>query len=252
MRTIDINCDMGESFGQYSLGNDEEVIRYVSSVNIACGFHAGDPTTMDRTVKLADKHHVRIGAHPGLPDLQGFGRRNIAILPVEAYQLTLYQVGALKAFTQANGAKLSHVKPHGALYNMAAKDKQLATAIAEAVYQLDPTLTLIGLSNSALTNAGEALGLTVAHEVFADRTYQSDGTLTPRHHPNAVINDEMQAIEQVKQMVLDQRVTSTTGKVIPIQADTVCVHGDNPHTLSFLKKLQDCLQQSGISLTSNK
>ncbi|TMU86950.1 LamB/YcsF family protein [Bacillus sp. BHET2] len=236
---IDLNCDLGESFGAFTIGKDEEMMKYVSSVNIACGFHAGDPLVMKQTVSHALKHNLKIGAHPGLPDLQGFGRRMIHISPEEAYALVQYQIGALLAFVKAQGGTLAHVKPHGALYNMAAKDDKLAKSIAEAVYDLDPGLTLFGLSQSELTKAGEEIGLHVAHEVFADRTYQSDGSLTPRSLPNAVLHDETKVVEQVLRMVNQQEVVSTDGSIISIQADTICLHGDNEAALLLAKRLYE-------------
>ncbi|WP_282139326.1 LamB/YcsF family protein [Rossellomorea aquimaris] len=234
---IDLNCDLGESFGTYTIGQDEEMMKYVSSVNVACGFHAGDPLVMKQTVTNALSHNLKIGAHPGLPDLQGFGRRMIQVTPEEAYALVQYQIGALLAFIEAQGGKLSHVKPHGALYNMAAKDSELAVSIAKAVFDLDPGLTLFGLSQSELTKAGAEIGLHVAHEVFADRTYQSDGSLTPRSLPNAVLHDENQVEKQVLRMVEKQEVVSTDGEVLSIKADTICLHGDNMAALNLAKRL---------------
>ncbi|MGM0864965.1 MAG: LamB/YcsF family protein [Bacillota bacterium] len=238
---IDLNCDLGESFGTYTIGQDEEMMKFVSSVNVACGFHAGDPLVMKQTVTNALSHNLKIGAHPGLPDLQGFGRRMIQVTPEEAYALVQYQIGALLAFIKAQGGKLSHVKPHGALYNMAAKDSDLAASIAKAVYDVDPGLTLFGLSQSELTKAGEEIGLHVAHEVFADRTYQSDGSLTPRSLPNAVLHDENEVEKQVLRMVEKQEVVSTDGKVLSIKADTICLHGDNTAALNLAKRLYEKL-----------
>ncbi|RBP01135.1 LamB/YcsF family protein [Rossellomorea aquimaris] len=238
---IDLNCDLGESFGTYTIGQDEEMMKFVSSVNVACGFHAGDPLVMKQTVTNALSHNLKIGAHPGLPDLQGFGRRMLHITPEEAYALVQYQTGALLAFVKAQGGKLSHVKPHGALYNMAAKDSELAASIAEAVYDLDPELTLFGLSQSELTKAGEEIGLHVAHEVFADRTYQPDGSLTPRSLPNAVLHDENEVEKQVLRMVEKQEVVSTDGEVLSIKADTICLHGDNMAALNLAKRLYEKL-----------
>ncbi|WP_064093213.1 LamB/YcsF family protein [Rossellomorea aquimaris] len=238
---IDLNCDLGESFGAYKLGQDEQMMKYVSSINIACGFHAGDPLVMKHAVQQALQHNLNIGAHPGLQDLQGFGRRMMGISPDEAYALILYQIGALNAFVTSQGGKLSHVKPHGALYNMAAKDEDLAHAIAKAVYDFDASLTLFGLSGSKLTSAGENIGLKVAHEVFADRTYQSDGSLTSRSLPNAVLHDKDQVEEQVLRMVEKQEVVSTNGEILRIQADTVCLHGDNDAALELAKKLFNLL-----------
>jgi 5-oxoprolinase (ATP-hydrolysing) subunit A len=238
---IDLNCDLGESFGTYTIGQDEEMMKFVSSVNVACGFHAGDPLVMKQTVTNALSHNLKIGAHPGLPDLQGFGRRMIQVTPKEAYALVQYQIGALLAFIKAQGGKLSHVKPHGALYNMAAKDSDLAESIAKAVYDVDPGLTLFGLSQSELTKAGEEIGLHVAHEVFADRTYQSDGSLTPRSLPNAVHHDENEVEKQVLRMVEKQEVVSTDGEVLSIKADTICLHGDNTAALNLAKRLYEKL-----------
>ncbi|MBW3113091.1 5-oxoprolinase subunit PxpA [Bacillus sp. MCCB 382] len=239
---IDLNCDLGESFGAYTIGKDEDMMNYVTSVNIACGFHAGDPLVMKHTVTNAMKHNVKIGAHPGLPDIQGFGRRMMHISPEEAYALIQYQMGALYAFVEAQGGVLSHVKPHGALYNMAAKDFALAKSIAEAVYDFDPSLTLFGLSQSELTRAGDEVGLHVAHEVFADRAYQSDGSLTPRSLPHSVLHDENEVEKQVLRMVEKQEVMSIDGKIVSIQADTVCLHGDNEAALSLAKRLYNKLR----------
>ncbi|MEG9298941.1 5-oxoprolinase subunit PxpA [Mangrovibacillus sp. Mu-81] len=239
---IDLNCDLGESFGAYTIGKDEEMMKYVTSVNIACGFHAGDPLVMMQTVHQAIEHNLKIGAHPGLPDLQGFGRRTINITPQEAYALVQYQVGALQAMVKAQGSKLSHVKPHGALYNMAAKDIDLSRSIAKAVYDLDESLVLFGLSGSELTRAGTEAGLTVAHEVFADRTYQADGTLTSRSLPDSVLHDADRVEEQVMRMVEHQQVYAVTGEIISIQADTICLHGDNSEGVNLAKRLKDRLR----------
>jgi len=199
---VDLNCDLGESYGAYKLGNDEAILPFVTSANIACGFHAGDPAVMKKTVRLALQHQVAIGAHPGLPDLVGFGRREMAVSPEEAFDMTLYQIGALAAFVQAEGGAMHHVKPHGALYNMAAVTPALAEAIAEAVYRVNPELVLYGLAGSALIKAGQKLGLRTANEVFADRTYQPDGTLTSRRLPNALLSDPQEAIRQVVRVSL--------------------------------------------------
>ncbi|SJN54338.1 LamB/YcsF family protein [Vibrio ruber DSM 16370] len=246
MNSIDLNCDMGESFGVYSLGNDVALMDYVSSVNIACGFHAGDPGVMRETVRHALEKSLAIGAHPGLPDLAGFGRRTMAISPREAYDMVVYQIGALYGFVRAAGGHLHHVKPHGALYNMAAQDTSLAAAIAQAVKDVDPTLILYGLSGSTLILAGEAEGLRVANEVFADRTYQSDGTLTPRSQPDALIHHDDEALNQVLDMVSQGKVQATDGQWIDIQADTICIHGDGAHALEFAVKIHQTLQQSAV------
>jgi UPF0271 protein len=248
MYRVDLNCDLGESFGVYNLGVDKEILQFVTSANIACGFHAGDPGVMRKTVKLALANHVAIGAHPGLPDLNGFGRRNMDISPQEAYDMVVYQVGALAGFVKAEGATMQHVKPHGALYNMAAKRKNLAQAIAQAVYNVEPNLVLFGLSGSELVKAGEKIGLHTAHEVFADRTYQADGSLTPRKQADALITDQKQAVSQVVRMVKEKTVMSQQGSDITLQADTVCIHGDGAHALVFARKIGEFLKDSGVSV----
>lgn len=248
MARVDLNCDMGESFGNYKLGADEEILQYVTSANIACGFHAGDPQVMRTTVKLAMEKGVAIGAHPGLPDLIGFGRRNIDISPQEAYDMVVYQIGALYGFVKAEGGKLAHVKPHGALYNMAARSKELSDAIAEAVYKVDGSLVLFGLSGGELIDAGERIGLRTASEVFADRTYQQDGSLTPRRQPDALIRDVQEAADQVIRMVKEEKVRSRQGSEVRIKADTVCIHGDGPHALDFSHQIRRLLAAAGIDV----
>jgi UPF0271 protein len=247
-RSLDLNCDMGESYGLWSVGSDAALLDYVTSANIACGFHAGDPGTMHKTVKLAIEKGVAVGAHPSFPDLQGFGRRAMSITPDEAYDLIVYQVGALAGFARALGGRLSHVKPHGALYNMAVMDRKLANAIAEAVRDTDPGLVLFGLAFSELVRAGEEAGLTVANEVFADRTYQADGSLTPRSQPNALIKDVNASIEHVRRMVGDGKVKSLQGTEVPVRADTLCIHGDEPTALEFVQKIRKALADDGVRL----
>lgn len=248
MIKVDVNCDLGESFGRYQLGEQEEVLKYVTSANIACGFHAGDPTVMRKTVALAVENDVRIGAHPSFPDLIGFGRRQMQVAPHEAYDMVVYQIGALDAFLRLHNTQLQHVKPHGALYNMAAVDPSLAEAIAQAVKDVSPSLVLYGLAGSELTKAGEKLGLTVAHEVFADRTYQPDGTLTPRTEANALITDEQQSLDQIRQMVMEGSVRAVDGTNVKLQADTICVHGDSPHAVAFARRIYDDLRESGVNV----
>ncbi len=250
--SVDLNCDAGESFGAYHLGNDEAILPFVSSVNIACGFHAGDPAVMKKTVNLALQHGVAIGAHPGLPDLAGFGRREMAVSPEEAYDLVIYQVGALAGFVKAAGGTLHHVKPHGALYNMAAVNIPLAQAIAEAVYQLYPEAFLYGLSGSALIQAGQKVGLPTVNEVFADRTYQPNGTLTPRRQPDALITSPQEAINQVVQMVTAGTVRAQDGRLIPIQADTICIHGDGAHAMAFARQINETLQRENIGIRAGR
>lgn len=248
MPNIDINCDMGEAFGHYAMRNDALLFKYISSANIACGFHAGDAAVMQDTVALAVQHNVAIGAHPGLQDLQGFGRREMKISPKEAYQITLYQIGALSAFVKAASAKLNHVKPHGALYNMAAKDVKLAQAIVDAVYDFDVSLILYGLAGSELINAANNKGLKCAGEVFADRTYQDDGSLTPRTQPNALITNEKESLAQVLMMVNKQQVISVNKKIIALKADTLCIHGDGEHAVAFAKTIHHALTNDGITI----
>ncbi len=243
---VDLNCDLGESFGRYQLGEQAEILKYVTSANIACGFHAGDPTVMRETVKLAIDNNVKIGAHPGLPDLNGFGRREMAITPQEAYDMVVYQIGALQGFVSLYGATMQHVKPHGALYNMAAKNAALAEAIAQAVYDISPNLILFGLASSELTKAGEKLGLSTAHEVFADRTYQADGNLTSRKQADALITDEETSVNQVIRMVKEGKVASQQGIDVALKADTICIHGDGEHAVAFAKYAHETLTQQGI------
>ncbi|GAA0614938.1 5-oxoprolinase subunit PpxA [Virgibacillus siamensis] len=246
---IDINCDMGESFGVYNMGRDEEILDYITSANIACGFHAGDQSTMRKTVKMALEKDVGIGAHPGFPDLNGFGRRYIALSPEEIYELVIYQVGALQGFVKAEGAKMQHVKAHGALYNHAAKDKAVAESIAKAVYDLDPELILFGLAGGELVKAGENIGLPTASEVFADRTYQEDGSLTSRREKDALILDQEVASSQVVHMAKNGTVQSQQGTDISIQADTVCIHGDGIHALEFAQHINQKLASEAISVS---
>lgn len=251
MISVDLNCDMGESYGVYALGNDDAILDLVTSVNIACGYHAGDPRTMRRTVAGALEKKVAIGAHPGLPDLAGFGRRNMSISPDEAYEMTVYQIGALEAFVRAEGGRMHHVKPHGALYNMAAQQDKLAEAIAEAVYKVNPELVLYGLSGSKLIAAGERAGLRTASEVFADRTYCRDGSLTPRQEPDALIHDPAIAAAQIIQMVKSGTVISREQIEVKLKAETICIHGDGEHALAFARQIRELLQKQGVRLEAN-
>jgi len=248
MKIIDLNCDMGEAFGNYAMPNDEKLMDYISSANIACGFHAGDAAVMQQTVALALKKGVAIGAHPGLADLQGFGRREMKITPSEAYQLTLYQIGSLSGFVKAAGSKLHHVKAHGALYNMAAKDADLAKAIVQAVYDFDPGLILYALAGSKMISEAADKGIITASEVFADRTYQDDGLLTPRTAENALINSEEEAIKQVIDFALKQEVKSVNGNHISLRAETLCLHGDGEHAVAFARLISERLTKEGISI----
>jgi UPF0271 protein len=252
MYKVDLNCDMGESFGAYQIGCDEEILPYITSANIACGFHAGDPATMRKTVERALAHGVEIGAHPGLPDLIGFGRRNMAITPQEAYDMVVYQIGALNGFLQAEGYPMQHVKPHGALYNMAAGRADLARAIAEAVYRVNPELILVGLAGSQLIEQGKKVGLRVKNEVFSDRTYQQDGTLTPRTQPDALVTSDELAVQQVIRMVKEGKVMTQQGIDIAIQAETVCIHGDGRHALMFARHIREALKAADIAVQAMK
>ncbi|SFK20882.1 UPF0271 protein [Halobacillus dabanensis] len=248
MHIVDLNCDMGESFGNYRIGRDDEILKYVTSANIACGYHAGDPSIMKKTVKMAIEHNVGIGAHPGLPDLAGFGRRPMDVSEEEVYDMVVYQIGALKGFVDTEGGKLQHVKPHGALFNMAAKDSSLANAIAKAVYDIDPELILFGLAGSELVNAGKKHGLKTASEVFSDRTYQQDGTLTSRREPNALITDHEQAVNQVIRMIKENKVQTLQNVDIDIDVQTICIHGDGESAIEFANYITKALKESEIEL----
>ena len=233
---MDINSDMGEG-----MSNDAELLHYISSTNIACGWHAGDPATMKQLVELAIQKNVLIGAHPGFPDLGGFGRREMEISEEDAYNYVIYQAGALQGFANAAGTKLHHVKPHGAFYNQAAKNIQLARGIARAVKDLGREVILYGLAGSCLVDAANELKVPVWQEVFADRRYTKEGFLVPRTQAGAVIEDEAAALEQVMQMAKKGQVTAIDGSIIKIQADTLCIHGDNPHAVEFARKIQAAL-----------
>ena len=238
MVKIDLNCDMGESFGRYTLGDDEVLMPLITSANVACGWHAGDPLVMDRTIRLAKQHDVSVGAHPGHHDLQGFGRREIDLSPEEAESFVLYQIGALYALAKANGVELTHVKPHGALYNQAAKDEALARGISRGVARFSKSLILIGLADSALIRAGEESGLRVANEGFPDRAYNGDGTLMSRKLPGAVL----ESVDQVAANAVRIAKEGVGGHRI----DTLCIHGDNAHAPAFAKAVQAALHQNNI------
>jgi 5-oxoprolinase (ATP-hydrolysing) subunit A len=249
-KSIDLNCDMGESYGVWTMGSDAEVMPYITSANIACGFHAGDPATIRKTVALAADHGVAIGAHPSLPDLQGFGRRVMKISPQDLYDLVVYQAGALEAFARAAGARLHHVKCHGALYNMAAADETLSDAMARAVKDLGGELILYALSNSQMMKTAKEKKIRVAGEVFADRGYADDGSLAPRDQPGGMIEDAAQAVKQALAMIEDGYVTSLSGKPVPVAADTLCLHGDQPGAAAFAKALRKIFSEKGISVAA--
>lgn len=245
-RKLDVNCDIGEGFGAYRLGFDEEIMPYISSANIACGFHAGDPMYMRRTVRLAEAAGVSIGAHPGLPDIMGFGRREMMVSADEARDYVVYQIGALQGFTGTK--KLQHVKPHGALYNMGARNEELARAVAEAVREADPDLILVGMAGSAWVKVGRELGLRVACEAFADRAVNADGTLVPRSHAGAVINDVEEVMMRVVRIVTEGKVAAINGEEIEMMADTVCLHGDTPGAADLAQTLRQGLEAAGITI----
>ena len=247
---IDLNSDLGESFGRYTLGNDAAVLERVSSANIACGFHAGDPVVMQKTVGLCRASGVRVGAHPGFPDLMGFGRRSMSLSFDEAKAYVLCQLGVLDAFCRAQGVRMQHVKPHGALYNMAAKDESLSRAICEAVRDFDRELIVLGLANSALVKTAKDLGLRAASEVFADRAYEPDGSLVARSRPGAMITDEDEALRRVIRMVTEHRVSAVTGEDIEIVPDSICVHGDGEKALLFVQRIRAALAADGIELAT--
>jgi len=248
LKTIDLNCDMGESYGAWKMGEDAAVMPYVTSANIACGFHGGDPATIRKTVALAVERGVAIGAHPSLPDLQGFGRRVMKIKPQEMYDLVVYQAGAVEAFARAAGAKLHHVKCHGALYNMAATDAALSEAMVRAAKDLGVMLYV--LSNSKNFEIAKRAGIRVAGEVFADRGYSDDGTLAPRDLPGGLIEDAAQAVKQALAMIEQGYVTSLGGKRVPVAAQTLCLHGDQPGAVAFAKALRQAFLKKGISIAA--
>lgn len=239
---IDINCDLGESFGPWRMGADEQVMAHITSANVACGAHAGDPVIMRQTVRLAKAAGVAVGAHPGFADLLGFGRREIAADPEEVEASVIAQVGALAAIARAEGVVLQHVKPHGALYNMAARDRRLADAVARAVASFDGALILFGLPNSPLLDAGRAAGLRVAAEGFADRAYQPDGALTPRSTPGAVIDDVSAVVARAVRMATEGIVLTADGHEVPLRIDTICVHGDTPGAPELARQVQESLR----------
>jgi len=249
-QSIDLNCDLGEGFGPWTPVDDASLLEVASSASLACGFHAGDPATMRRTVRLAMDRGVAVGAHPSLPDLQGFGRRPMDITPLEAYELALYQIGALGAFVRAAGGRLNHVKPHGALYTQASRDRALADGIARAVRDFDPSLILFGLSGSELVAAGRAAGLSVAREAFADRGYQRDGSLVPRSQAGALVEDVDAAVERGLRMALEGRVMTPQSEWVSLEVDTLCIHGDNPGALECARRLRAALEGKGLRVTA--
>ena len=243
---IDFNCDMGESFGMYKLGYDEEVISYITSANIACGFHAGDPMWMRTTVDLAEKHGVGVGAQPSFPDLMGFGRRNMSVSAEEARNDVTYQIGALQAF--ASDRKLQHVKPHGAMYNMAVADEALAQAICQAVLDVDPNMIVVALAGTKWVDMAAKMGLRVAREAFADRAFTAQGTLVPRSQAGSVIHDVDEVVRRSVRMVTEGKVTAITGEEVEINADSLCLHGDTPGAVDMARAVKEGLNAAGVEI----
>jgi len=248
MRRIDVNCDMGESFGCYVLGRDADMMPFISSANIACGFHAGDPSVMRKTVSLAVQHGVGIGAHPGFPDLAGFGRREMRMSADDLRDAIIYQIGALMGFAQALGARVRHVKLHGALYNMAADDEAMARAIVEAILELDANLMLVGLAGSKMLKIAQAAGLQAVGEVFADRAYHADGRLVSRNMPGAVLTDSSEIAERAVKMVNERKVTTFDGAELDLDFETICLHGDTPGAVEHARIIVERLRQEGIKI----
>ncbi|HHC24189.1 MAG TPA: LamB/YcsF family protein [Desulfobacterales bacterium] len=252
---IDLNCDMGESFGPYKIGRDDEVIKYITSANIACGWHAGDSAIMDKTVRMAMLNNVSVGAHPGYPDLHGFGRKRIDYPPEDIRTLVMYQIGALQAFCTAHGTRLRHVKPHGALYLAAVEREPVARSIAEAIASVDPELiyvALAGKKGELMRSIGTELGLKVIYEAFPDRAYTPEGTLAPRREPGAVIKDPEEIARRAVMMAKEGRITATDGTEIDLTAQTLCVHGDSDAALESVKRIREVFDDEGIEVSPIK
>jgi len=247
---LNLNSDLGESFGAWEMGDDDAMLRIVNSANVACGFHAGDPLVMFNTVALAKKNGVSIGAHPGYPDLQGFGRRRMDIPLGELEAMLIYQIGALEACALAHGVRVSHVKPHGALSNIACADRKVADAIARAVHRLDPSLILLAPAASQLIVAGREMGLPVVEEIFADRAYMDDGNLVPRSQPGAMVHGAEASLQHVMRMVEESALISINGKRIPVNPQSICVHGDNADAVATAQAIRDGLQKVGYRLAT--
>ncbi|PIE61415.1 MAG: hypothetical protein CSA29_03370 [Desulfobacterales bacterium] len=252
MKTIDLNCDMGESFGNYKIGMDKAVMAYITSANVACGWHAGDPMVMDDTVRMAKTHGVGVGAHPGYPDLMGFGRRKMNLSPAEVRQYLVYQIAALQGFCKVHGVTLRHVKPHGALYLDAVENKETARAVAEAILSLDPALRFVALAGKKgelMRQMGEALGLKVIFEAFPDRAYTPEGTLVPRHQPGAVITDPGEVAKRAMDMA-EGHVIAVDGSCIELDVQTLCVHGDNPDAVNLVRQIRTGLEKNGVQVVT--
>lgn len=252
MEKIDLNCDMGESFGAYRLGMDDAVIQFISSANIACGWHAGDPLVMDHTVAIAVEHGVGVGAHPGYPDLLGFGRRNMDCTPEDLRNYVIFQIGALQAFCNAHGTQMQHVKPHGALYLTAVENEDVARAVAEAIVSVNPDLlyvALAGAKGELMRRIGQEVGLRVVYEAFPDRAYSPEGTLVSRRQPGAVIKEPREVAERALRMVKEGVVIAVDGSTIPLEAQTLCVHGDNPKAVDLVRSIRETLEADGVAVT---
>lgn len=245
---VDLNSDVGESFGAYTIGQDPVLLPHITSANVACGFHAGDPGVMRATVAMARQHSVAVGAHPGFPDLVGFGRRDLHATPREVEDFVIYQIGALAAIAAAQGVRLQHVKPHGALFNMAVRDGALADAIARATAAVDRELLLFGLPGSELIRAGQRAGLRTASEVFADRAYEPDGTLVSRRKPGAVIHDPEAVVARVVRMAAERTVVAADSSIVRLEVDTICVHGDTPGAANLVARVRQALETAGVKV----
>jgi len=245
---VDVNCDMGESYGAFCIGSDAEILPWISSANVACGFHGGDALVMNRTVQMAKARGVAVGAHPSFPDLQGFGRRRMDVPPAELQAILVYQIGALRAFTEIHGIALQHVKPHGALSNMASENPDVAKVVAEAVRLVNPNLILLAPFGSRLAQAGKEAGLKVALEVFADRRYEADGSLRSRQHGNALLTQPEEVVQHVLGMVLENRITAVDGLHIPVKAHSVCIHGDSPGAVEFARRVHQALEAHSVQI----
>ncbi len=253
MKTIDINCDMGESFGAYTIGMDGDVIRHITSANIACGFHAGDPQVLRRTVRMASENRVSVGAHPGFPDLMGFGRRHMECSPAEIENYVIYQVGAIRAFCDAENIPLRHVKPHGGLYNLAAENESVFQTIAGAVAAVDRSLILVGLAGrkaSRMSEIAKEADIRVVFEAFPDRAYTAEGTLTPRSRPHAVIKDPGEVADRALSMAASGRIRAEDGTSLELVPDTLCVHGDTPDAVELVRHIREKLEQNGITVAA--
>lgn len=247
---LNLNSDLGESFGAWTMGSDDAMLRIVNSANVACGYHGGDPLVMLETVGLAKDNGVSIGAHPSFPDLQGFGRRRMDIPAAELEAMLIYQIGALDACARAQGVKVTHVKPHGALSNRASAERKVADAVARAVHRLDPSLILLAPAASQMSLAGKAIGLPVVEEIFADRAYLDDGNLVPRSQPGAMVHGAQASLAHVLRMVEERALISINGKRIPVNPQSICVHGDNAEAVAVAQALREGLAKAGFSLVT--